>query len=138
MKREQHGAALMEFALAWPILLALVLGAVQLTVWASETMTARAAALAGARVGTVAGGTAAQAGEVAQRILAAGVVGVRATRWCPGLPPPAPLVWVCAQESNVDVTVEVGGVVPALVPVGFADGLPLHAMVTLQKEVFAP
>ena len=128
----------MEFALAWPIVLALVLGAVQLTVWASETRTARAAALAGGRVGTVGGGTAAQAGEVAQRVLAAGVVGARATRWCPGQPPPAPMVWVCAQESDVEVTVEVGGVVPALVPVGFADRLPLHALVILQKEVFAP
>ena len=45
----------MEFALAWPVVLLLVLGAVQLAIWASESAAARGAALAGARAGTVAG-----------------------------------------------------------------------------------
>src|SRR4029077_6633293 len=51
----ERGTALMEFALAWPIVLLLVLGAVEMAVWGSESASAREAALAGARAGTVAG-----------------------------------------------------------------------------------
>jgi len=41
----------MEFALAWPVALVLVLGAVETAVWGSELFAARSAALAGARAG---------------------------------------------------------------------------------------
>ena len=138
MKRTQSGAALMEFALAWPIVLTVVLGAVQVTVWATETMAARSAALAGARAGSVAGADAAQASQVAVRTLGAGLVGVEVASWCPGSESPAPVVWVCARETQMESEVEIGGTVPALVPALFAAGLPLRAQVALQKEVFAP
>ena len=128
----------MEFALAWPIVLILVLGAVQLTIWASETMTARAAALAGARAGSVAGGTAGTASEVAMRTLDGGLIGVVAEGWCPGSSSTAPTVWVCARESPAEISVEIGGTAPSLVPAMLGQGLPLRAEVTLQKEVFAP
>jgi len=138
MRRGQLGAALMEFALAWPIVLTLVLGAVQLTVWASETMTARAASLAGARAGSVAGGTPEQATEVALRILRIGLVGVHPEAWCPGASLSTPEVWVCSRAEAAEVSVEVGGTVPSLVPAIFGAGLPLHAEVALQKELFTP
>src|SRR5258705_3034876 len=112
MPQKQSGAALMEFALAWPIVLTLVLGAVQLSVWASETGAARGAALAGARAGSVSGATTATAAQVARRALAAGLVGVEAQSWCPGAPTPAPMVWVCAREDASEITVEVGGAAP--------------------------
>jgi hypothetical protein len=35
------------------------------------------------------------------------------------------------------VQVDVGGSVPALVPVGFQNGLPLHAHVEIHQEAFA-
>ena len=138
MKRNQAGAALMEFALAWPIVLTLVLGAVQVTVWASENMAARSAALAGARAGSAAGADATAAGEVARRTLSAGLVGGDVDSWCPGSDSPAPVVWVCARDRATESDVEIGGTVPALVPVLFASGLPLRAEASLQKEVFAP
>ena len=138
MKSHQSGMALMEFALAWPIVLTLVLGAVQVTVWATESMAARSAALAGARAGSVAGGTAAQAREVTRQTLGAGLVGVEVGSWCPGSEPPAPTVWVCVRDQATEIEIEIGGTVPALVPAVFAAGLPLRAQAALPREVFAP
>ena len=136
MRRAQRGAALLEFALAWPVVLLLVLGAVELTVWGSEAFAARSAALAGARAGTVAGATAPVAAAVAVRSLSPSLVGVSASTWCPGQSPAAPPVWVCATDLGTAMRVDVGGFVPAIVPVVAGGGLPLNARVVLQKEVF--
>ncbi len=57
MRRRQHAAALVEFALAWPIALLLVLSTVEAAVWAAEAYAAHAATVAGARAGAIAGGT---------------------------------------------------------------------------------
>ena len=57
--RTQLAAALVEFALAWPIALVIVLASVEVAVWAEEAYGARSAALAGARAGSVSGGTSA-------------------------------------------------------------------------------
>jgi hypothetical protein len=35
------------------------------------------------------------------------------------------------------IQVEIGGAVPAIVPLVGSDGLPLHARAVVQKEVFA-
>ena len=48
MRRRQHAAALVEFALAWPIALLLVLSTVEAAVWAAEAYAAHAATVAGA------------------------------------------------------------------------------------------
>ena len=82
--RSMGGTAMMEFALAWPVALLVVLGSVQTAVWGSEAFAARSAALAGARAGTVSGGTNAIASAVALHSLSPALVGVRATIWCPG------------------------------------------------------
>ena len=130
------GTALVEFALAWPVALLLVLGCVELSVWGAESFAARSAALAGARAASVVGADPRVAATVTVRVLTPTLVGARAAAWCPaqhGDPPP---VWVCATDLGGAVQVEVGGSVPALVPVGHGGGLPLRAHVVLQKEAF--
>lgn len=135
-KRRQRGAAILEFALAWPVALLLMLGCVELAVWGAESFAARSAALAGARAASVAGSSPQVAEMVAVRVLSPSLVGVSAHAWCPGQEGPAPVVWVCATEQGSSVQVDVGGSVPALVPVGFEDGLPLHAHAEIHKEAF--
>jgi hypothetical protein len=126
----------MEFALAWPVAVLLVLGAVETAVWGSEVFAARSAALSGARAGAVAGASAAGAAEMARRTLTPSLVGVVPSVWCPGESPSTPAVWVCARDLGEAIEVEIGGEVPALVPIVSERGLPLRARVTLQKEAF--
>jgi hypothetical protein len=133
----QRAAALVEFALAWPIVLLIVLGTVETAVWAAEADAARSASLAGAEAGSVAGGTATLASTVTVRALAGSLIGVAPARWCPGTESP-PAVWVCAVDLGVAIEVDVGGTAPALVPLLPSQGLPLHAHVVLQKEAFTP
>ncbi|HEY4887082.1 MAG TPA: TadE/TadG family type IV pilus assembly protein [Candidatus Dormibacteraeota bacterium] len=130
------GAAMVEFALAWPVALLLALGCVELAVWGAESFAARSAAVAGARAGTVAGSGPQVAAAVTIRVLAPSLVGVRAGAWCPGQGGQPPALWVCATDLGSAVQVDVGGSVPALVPVGPEPGLPLHAHAVLQKETF--
>lgn len=138
MSRASKGAALMEFALAWPIVLLLVLGSVELAIWESEAAAARDAALAGARAGTVAGADIEVAARVTLRVLSASLVGVTAYEWCLGDKRSAPVLWVCAIDLGRALQVDVGGSVPALVPLVSGRGLPVRAHVVLNKEKFIP
>ena len=133
--RREKGAAILEFALAWPVALLLVLGAVELAVWSTESFAARAAALAGARAASAAGSPDVAA-AVTLHALAPSLVGVRPVAWCPGHHAAPPPVWVCAVDLGPAVQVDVGGSVPALVPIAPGGGLPLHAHAVLQKEAF--
>jgi hypothetical protein len=137
-RRSERGAAILEFALAWPVALLLALGSVELAVWGAESYAARSAALAGARAASVAGSNPRIAALVTIRALSPSLVGVQAGAWCPGQGGASPPVWVCAVDLGPDLTVEVGGSVPALVPVGLGPGLPLHAHVEMQKVAFTP
>jgi hypothetical protein len=132
-----HGTALVEFALAWPIALLLALGTVETAVWASETFAAQSAALAGARSAAGAGGTPDAAAAMTQRVLSPSLVGVAATKWCPGESPVSPALWICARDLGDAMQVEIGGVVPAIVPLVTQTGLPLRARAVVQKESFA-
>ncbi len=134
--KNMKGAALVEFALAWPVALLLTLGCVELAVWGAESFAARSAALAGARAATVAGSDPRVAATVTVRVLTSSLVGAQAGVWCPAQRGDSPTVWVCATDLGGAVQVEVGGSVPALVPVGPGAGLPLRAHVVLQKEAF--
>jgi hypothetical protein len=134
----QRGTALMEFALAWPIVLLLVLGAVEMTVWESESAAAREAALAGARAGTAAGAGIDVAAQVTLRALSVSLVGVSASAWCPRDPKRAPALWVCATDLSAALEVDVGGSVPSLVPIVPGRGLPIRAHIVLDKERFSP
>jgi hypothetical protein len=131
-----RGTALMEFALAWPVALLLVLGAVETAIWATEIFAARSAALAGARVGAIAGTPADRAAGVTLRALSPSLVGVTAATWCPGESRRPPEVWVCAIDLGPAIQVDVGGYVPALVPIVSRSGLPIRAHVVLEKEAF--
>ncbi len=71
MRRRQRAAALVEFALAWPVALLIVLATVEAAVWATEAYAAHAATIAGARAGAIAGGTAQVASAVTLRTLSA-------------------------------------------------------------------
>jgi hypothetical protein len=135
--RSQRGAAILEFALAWPVALLLALASVELAVWGAESYAARSAALAGARAASVADSSPRKAALVTIRALSPSLVGVQAGAWCPGQGGAQPPVWVCAVDLGSAMQVEVGGLVPALVPVGLGQGLPIHAHVEIQKEAFA-
>lgn len=135
MTRPMRGSTLVEFALAWPVALVLLLGAVQVALWAGESFAARAAALAGARAGTVAGGSADVAAKVAIRALRPTVLGAFVTASCAS--PPRSGLEVCARDRGDELEVDVAGVVPALVPLAPDGGLPVSARVVLQKETFA-
>lgn len=132
----ERGAAILEFALAWPVALLLALGCVELAVWGAESFAARSAALAGARAGSVAGSNPRIAALVTIRALSPSLVGVQAGAWCPGQGGASPPVWVCAVDLGPVVQVDVGGSVPAVVPVGLGQSLPLRAHVEIQKEAF--
>ncbi len=132
----QRAAALVEFALAWPVALLIVLSTVEAAVWAAEAYAAHAATVAGARAGAIAGGTAEVASAVTLRTLSASLVGVRPAAWCPGESAAPPPVWVCASDLGGSIEVDVGGRVPALVPLAPGPGLPLRARVVLSKEKF--
>jgi hypothetical protein len=132
----RRGAAILEFALAWPVALLLALGCVELAVWSVESFAARSAALAGARAAAVAGSTPQIAALVTIRALSPSLVGVQAGAWCPGQGGDAPPVWVCAMDLGPAIQIDVGGSVPSLVPVGLENGLPLHAHIEMQKEAF--
>ncbi len=136
--RSHRGAAILEFALAWPVALLLVLGSVELAVWGAESFAARSAALAGARAASVADSNPRIAALVTVRALSPSLVGVKADLWCPGEDGAPPAVWVCAMDQGAAIQVDVGGSVPTLVPIGPRQGLPLHAHVEIQKEVFNP
>jgi hypothetical protein len=45
-------------------------------------------------------------------------------------------VWVCATDFGQSIEVDVGGYVPALVPLVPGTGLPLRAHVVLAREKF--
>lgn len=136
-QRSRRGTALVEFALAWPLALLLALGAVETAVWASEMFAAQSAALAGARAAAAAGGSPQIAVAVAQRLLAPSLAGVSASAWCPGESRTAPALWICASDLGDAIQVEIGGAVPAIVPLVSQDGLPLDLHVVVQKETFA-
>jgi len=135
--RRANGSALLEFAIVWPVALLLVAGSVQLAVWGSEAYSARQAALAGARTGSAADGTAALAESAALRLLQPALVGTSAGAWCPGATGAKPAVWVCAVSNTARIEVRVGGAVPALVPLlPGGGGLPVAADVGLAREMF--
>jgi hypothetical protein len=135
-RRPQRAAALVEFALAWPIALLIVLATVEMAVWASEVFAARAASLAGARAGTIAGGSAAVAARVAAQSLSPSLVGDRPQVWCPADGGRAPRIWVCAVDRGAEMEVDVGGQAPALVSLLPGSGLPLTAHAVLPKEAY--
>lgn len=137
MKR-QGGQALAEFALGWPLLLLAVLGAVELGLWSVEAFAARAAALSGARAGAVAAGGAPLAQAVTVSALKPSLAGAHLSAWCPeGAARPPEGVWVCGRDLGQAIEVQVGGQVPALVPlVPGGAGLPVHADVAMPKATF--
>ena len=133
-----RGAALIEFALAWPIALLLALGAVETAVWGSETFAAHSAALAGARAAATAGGTPALAVAVTRRILAPSLVGVTTAAWCPG--DISGLAGVVGLRDAIWATRsrwKSAARSPPSCPLAGTAGLPLHARAVVQKEMFA-
>jgi Flp pilus assembly protein TadG len=139
VRRAQRGSALTEFALAWPIILLLVLASIQIAVYGVEAYTAREAALSGARVGSERGATPSLATDAALRALSPALAGADAVAWCPGSAAVRPRwVWVCATESSAGIEVQVAGSVPAIVPLPLVAALPVNSEERLAREVFAP
>lgn len=141
MRRRQRGSALTEFALAWPLILLLVLSAIQVAVYGVESYSAREAALVGARIASERGASLDVAQQAAIRALSPALAGASAAAWCPPAPDgesPPRWVWVCAQNTSNGVEVRVGGQVPAVVPLPAISTLPITADARLAREVFAP
>lgn len=130
---------MLEFAIAWPICLLLVAGAIQLSLWSAESQAVRQAALAGARAGTAFGSGADVAAGVTMAALGRSLIGVQPRRWCPLEGGSQPDVWVCSVSSATFVEVRVGGRVPSLLPLlpGGA-GLPVSAHAVIAREAFRP
>lgn len=131
----QSGAALLEFAIAWPVVLLLVFGAVRLSLWAEESFAAREAALAGARAAAVSGGSTGTGDSVALNVLRPAIFGGEVVASCE----PAAVgdvLQVCTREVGAAIDVTVAGTVPALLPLPVRQGLPIRAHVLLAKEVF--
>jgi hypothetical protein len=136
-RQAQRAAALVEFALAWPVAMLVVVASVEAAVWAAEAYAAHSAALAGAEAGSGAGASRLDATRVALRSLSASLVGTVPSEWCPSAPAAQePAVWVCTIDLGGAIEVDVGGTAPALVPMGPGGGLPLRAHVVLPKEAF--
>jgi len=132
----QGGNALVEFAIAWPVALLLVAGTIQLAVWGSEAFAAHQAALAGARAGSVAGGSAEVAEAAALAVLRPVLVGTSASGGCATGARTQSRVWVCVLSRSSAFEVVVGGSVPPLIPLVPGGSLPIGADVTLAREVF--
>lgn len=132
----QRGSTLLEFALAWPVVLLLALGAVQLAVWVSEVYAVRAAAAAGARAGSAVGAGPVTAEQVTLAVLRPSLSGTRAEVGCARQPSPNPAgIRVCVIRSPAEVRVRVAGKVPTVVPV-LAQALPVAADVAVAVEAF--
>ena len=135
-RRGRSGSALLEFAIAWPVALLLVVGTVQLAIWGTEVYAVRQAALAGARAGSGVGGGTAVGLAASLEVLRPSLVGVSPAAWCPGQPRP-PRLWVCVRESASLTQVTIRGTVPGLLPL-LPGGLwlPVGADVALPRETF--
>ena len=130
---------MLEFAIAWPVCLLLVAGAIQLSVWSAESQAVRQAALAGARSGTAVGAGADVAAAVTMAALGRSLIGAQPRRWCPVEGGPEPAVWVCTGSTVTFVEVRVGGRVPALLPLlPGGSGLPVAAHAVIAREAFRP
>jgi hypothetical protein len=134
--RRQHGSALAEFALVWPLVLLTILAAIQIGLWSAASFAARSAALAAARIGASTAGSPAMAFAVAQPVLSAAMPVTTVSQWCPDGSPPRG-VWVCARNTPAGFEVLVEGSLSALVPlVPGRNGLPIHADAMLPYERF--
>lgn len=130
-----RGSALVEFALAWPVALLIVLGAVEISLWASESFAARDAALAAARAEAVAGGSPAAASRIAISDLQAGVFGAPVIASC-NRALGGEGIEVCVRDLGPEVDVAIDGSVPSLVPLAAGHALPISAHAVVRKEVY--
>ena len=131
-----RGSTLVEFALAWPLVLALVYACIQLAIWGAEEHAAHSAALAGVRAGSAANGDAGTAAEIAVAVLRPSLVGASLAVSCADADVREPGAFVCARELTGAVDVTIAGSVPALVPL-MGSGLPISAHAVIAKEAFA-
>jgi Flp pilus assembly protein TadG len=120
----QHGAAMLEFALIAPLLMVLVVGAIQFALWYHAQSVVLAAAQDGARLAAAESGTASAGQQRAQALLRAGV-GRMATKSA-----------VTAQRGPDVTVVEVSAELRPLLPL--IGGLRLHASGRSVTERFRP
>jgi Flp pilus assembly protein TadG len=119
-----RGQALAESALALPLLLLLVLGAVQLGLWDHAQFVVQVACQEGARVAAADGGSLGAGVQRAQALLVA------------GLGPTGAGVAVQGSEDDATVTLGARGSLPAILPWLGRNDLPLHARASVFREQF--
>lgn len=125
--RRARASGLVEFAVALPVLLLLVLGIAQFGLWYHAQSVVLAATREGAHAAALEGAAPEDGVAAARRLVAAGL-----GRLADGVRVDA------AADAEVAV-VAAEGVLPPIVPLsGVVGGLPLRARAIAQREVFRP
>jgi Flp pilus assembly protein TadG len=126
-RRRATGQSLVDFAIALPLLVLVLLGMVQFAVWYHGESVVLAAVREGAHAAALEGGIAQDGVDTARRLVTAGL-----GRYGAGV----------TVEAAVDAEVArvvAEGRLPAIVPLpGLPDGLPLRARATAYREGFRP
>ena len=126
LRDARKGAATVEFALCFPILMAVVFGAVEMSRAQQVYHTIRQAAYEGARAGITTDGTAADATNAAQRILDANGVGGATIVVTPST--------ITSATTSVTVAISADVNANGWVRWNFATGSLMTASVTLDSE----
>jgi Flp pilus assembly protein TadG len=120
----ERGQALLEAALAFPLLLTLVLGAIQFGLWYHAQFVVQTACQEGARVAAAEDGTLADGLARARTLLVA------------GLGPTAQGVAIQGNEDDERTTIAASGSYPTIIPWVNANRLPLQARASMVRERF--
>jgi Flp pilus assembly protein TadG len=121
---DARGQALAEAALALPILVTLVLGAIQLGLWYHAELVTRLACQDGARVAAAADGTLAGGIGRTEALLVAGLGRAGASAAVQG------------SEDDATATIRAQGSFPTLIPWVVASRLPLRCSASVYRERF--
>ena len=124
--RRMRAQAILEVALAFPLLLLAGTGVIQFSLWMHAEAVVTAAVQDGARAASSETGTLADGQAVAAALLH------------DGLGPTAPMVTVLPTEDATAVRFEATGNLPAIFPWGPVTTIPLHATALMARDRFIP
>lgn len=115
---------MLETALVLPILLTLLLGAIQLGLWAHGQLVVQTACEEGARAASAEGGTVGAGVQRAHELLVAGLGSTGAA------------VVVQGSADSTGVTVSARGSLPTIIPWIDGNRLPLQGQASMRREQF--
>ena len=124
--RRMRAQAILEVALAFPLLILAGTGVIQFSLWMHAEAVVTAAVQDGARVASSETGTLADGQAVAAVLLR------------DGLGPTALMMTVLSTEDATAVRFEATGTLPAIFPWGPVTTIPLHATALMARDRFIP